>query len=325
MHIFLLFLDSDVFSFFFLFLYFKYLYYFVAAATAAVVGSSRRRRLVGKKNQCAAERPFCIAVAHPPTHAKPARLDSVFPRVCRTVLLLLLRYYYYSNYYIGRVLSERIWESHDSIASLSLSLSCRCICGVICNVELTGFPLPHCFFLLFSSFLPISFSLSLSLFRIFSLRVHHLPLLLLTEQILLVLMIKPTLHISWPVYIYCGESVDWSFSPGRMMEHVTSLVCVMADFCFLFWLNSKLPVSASFRLGDPTNGRCFVRVRPKNYWARFSSWSYYRSRAELNSRPVDQDAPISFLRGSRSTRWGDKLPSICRTSADLSIRTDDSS
>ena len=123
MHIFLLFLDSDVFSFFFLFLYFKYLYYFVAAATAAVVGSSRRRRLVGKKNQCAAERPFCIAVAHPPTHAKPARLDSVFPRVCRTVLLLLLRYYYYSNYYIGRVLSERIWESHDSIASLSLSLS----------------------------------------------------------------------------------------------------------------------------------------------------------------------------------------------------------
>ena len=184
------------------------MYYFVAAATAAVVGSSRRRRLVGKKNQCAAERPFCIAVAHPPTHAKPARLDSVFPRVCRTVLLLLLRYYYYSNYYIGRVLSERIWESHDSIASLSLSLSCRCICGVICNVELTGFPLPHCFFLLFSSFLPISFSLSLSLFRIFSLRVHHLPLLLLTEQILLVLMIKPTLHISWPVYIYCGESVD---------------------------------------------------------------------------------------------------------------------
>ena len=263
----------------------------------------------------------------PPTHSRQAsstrfRISTSLPYCTATTTTVLL---------LQQLLHwPRAFRTHLGIAwfnsfSLSLSLSCRCICGVICNVELTGFPLPHCFFLLFSSFLPISFSLSLSLFRIFSLRVHHLPLLLLTEQILLVLMIKPTLHISWPVYIYCGESVDWSFSPGRMMEHVTSFVCDMADFCFLFWLNSKLPVSASFRLGDPTNGRCFVRVRPKNYWARFSSWSYYRSRAELNSRPVDQDAPISFLRGSRSTRWGDKLPSICRTSADLSIRTDDSS
>ena len=192
-------------------------------------------------------------------------------------------------------------------------------------MELTGFPLPHCFFLLFSSFLPISFSLSLALSYFFITGTPPTAAITYWAN-----SVGPDDQTHAPYFlagIYIPRRERWLILFTRADDGTRNFFCVyvMADFCFLFWLNSKLPVSASFRLGDPTNGRCFVRVRPKNYWARFSSWSYYRSRAELNSRPVDQDAPISFLRGSRSTRWGDKLPSICRTSADLSIRTDDSS